>query len=146
MNENSSVDRTHSARLGLLCIRAEWFPTLHSHGTVAVRAGRTVPGRTHAVTLRVRCKCASSRGWRAFAGEPLRAAGACASWPCDREHLFLSSFHGSERSATGDSCRNSVGNCSPSSPPILFGDICAAGDISNPTEDLCRHTQRQVLC
>src|SRR5581483_547115 len=141
MNENCSLDRTHSAWPDLSCIRAEWFFALYSNGAHAFRNGWPVHRRTLPVALRVRCECAPSRGWRASVGEPLRAAGACASWPGDREHLFLSSAHGAQWPAAGDRCRNFVGNHSPSLPPILLWHLCAKGGVGGPVPAALEHLQ-----
>ena len=93
-NENRSVDRTHSAWPDFLGIWDEWFPALYSDGADAFRDGGPVPGRPLPVPLLVRSQCAASRGWRAFAGEPLCAAGAGAAGPGDREHPSLPCVHG----------------------------------------------------
>src|SRR4029077_12520660 len=66
----------------------------------------------------------------ATVAQPLRTTRACTSWPCDCEHRSISSAHGPEWPTIGDSCRDFVGDCILSSPPILLIPICAPSLIS----------------
>src|SRR5262249_1220805 len=129
LNENWRVDGTHFARLDLLCTRAERLLALHPYGAAASRNGRAISDRTDRFTLCVHRQRGSGRWRRAFAGEPLRAVGPRASWPRDREHLFLPSAHGTFRPATRDHRGYSVGHCGLPLPAVLLRDLCTAGDI-----------------
>ena len=119
------------AWVGLRGIWTEWVLALYEW-PFAFRSGRPVPECTHAVTLRSRCVCGADRRWRTSAGKSLRAAGACTSWACDREHFLLSSPHRSEWSDHRNCCRYPVGSRRLSSPPILIRHIRATGFISKP--------------
>src|SRR5260370_1479133 len=90
MDENRGADRTHSDGSDLPCVWAEWFPSFHSHGADALRAGRPVHWPTLPVALRVLGVGGASDRRGTPVSEPFRGGRTPAAGARDRAHPSVS--------------------------------------------------------
>src|SRR5580765_6364293 len=107
-NENRNFNRSSLVGTDLRCVWVKWFSEFPQHGPDADRIGRTIYRRTLFVSLLLGGGGVANHGWFVIAGEPLRAAGAGASWSSDCEHPLLSRVPEPRRCAAGNRCDSAV--------------------------------------